>query len=155
MISTECQLLSLIAARGTTRMGLDAWVHAVPENILATDQEVDILLSEEGIANGQLKKDIKLFCGLADRGEEKIEVWYWRKNHALHEWMGRLYDSKGGTDPQFNCNNVRINLEDLDELEKAILTGLIEEDIDYDLLFILKAREYINNGFAIFYDSWW
>jgi hypothetical protein len=69
--------------------------------------------------------------------------------------MGRLYDSKGGADPNFNCNNVRINLEDLDELEKAILTGLIEENTDDDLLFILKAREYINNGFAIFYDSWW
>jgi hypothetical protein len=141
-------------------MGLDAWVHAVPADILATDQEVDILLSEEGIANGQLKKDAKLFCGLADRSEEKIEVWYWRKNHALHEWMGSLYDSKGGKDPQFNCNNVRLDLEDLDELEKATLSGSkqylgVKGDIDDDLLFILKAREYINNGYAIFYDSWW
>lgn len=126
-------------------MGLDAWVHAVPENILATDQEVDILLSEEGLENGQLKKK-----------EEKIEVWYWRKNHVLHDWMGKLYDAKGGTDPQFNCNNVRLNSEDLDSLEKDILLGCVEsDDTDDDLLFILKAREYINNGYAIFYDSWW
>jgi hypothetical protein len=137
-------------------MGLDAWVHAVPEDILATDQEVDILLSEEGIANGQLKKDTKLFCGLADRREEKIEVYYWRKHHVLHEWMGRLYDSKGGADPQFNCNNVRLNSEDLDELEKDVLTGNLDTDCqDDDMLFIVKAREYIKNGYAIFYDSWW
>ena len=142
-------------------MGLDAWAHAVPENILATDQEVDILLSEEGIENGQLKKDTKLFCGLADRREEKIEVWYWRKNHTLQSWMHNLYEYKGGKDAEFNCNNVRLNLEDLDNLEKDILSENMDSSYeqygykDDDLLFILKAREYINNGYAIFYDSWW
>lgn len=132
-------------------MGLDAWVHAVPEDILATSQEVDVTLSTSdeggdcGISKGHIKSKVK-----------KEEVYYWRKHHVLHEWMSRLYDSKGGTDPQFNCNNVRLNSEDLDELEKDVLTGNLDTDCeDDDMLFIVKAREYIKNGYAIFYDSWW
>lgn len=150
---SECLLLSWSVATGTITMGLDAWVHAVPENILATSQEVDVILHASdddgggdcGILKGHIKSKV-----------EKIEVYYWRKHHILHEWMGRLYDSKGGTDPQFNCNNVRLNSEDLDELEKDVLAGnLDDEDQDDDMLFIVKAREYIKNGYALFYDSWW
>lgn len=134
-------------------MGLDAWAYAVPENILATDQEVDILLSEEGVKNGQLKKK-----------EEKKEIWYWRKNHTLQSWMQDLYEYKGGKDPEFNCNSVRLNLEDLDNLEKDILSDRMDSnykqvhdcgDKDDDLLFTIEARKFINNGYAIFYDSWW
>lgn len=134
-------------------MGLDAWVFAVPENILATDQEVDVELStamgEDGNVDAIAKGHIK-----SDREFVKEEFYYWRKHHDLHEWMSRLYSSKGGTDPQFNCNTVRLNSEDLDELEKAIMSGSIE-DADNDMLFIINARDYIKKGYALFYDSWW
>lgn len=126
-------------------MGLDAWVHYVPEDGLATDQETDVVLSEEGLEKGHLN-----FPCL------KEELYYWRKNHSLHDWMGNLYNSKGGTDPMFNCNNVRITLEDLDELEKHVMCGNLDKDWeDEDVLFIIKAREKIQDGYALFYDSWW
>ena len=59
--------------------------------------------------------------------------------------------------------------EDLDKLEKAVTrntlpstTGFFfgnnppnEESISYDMEFINKAREAINEGYAVYYDSWW
>jgi hypothetical protein len=78
--------------------------------------------------------------------------------------MAKLYDSKGGTDVQFNCANVELTLEDLDELE-----NYIRKDDDYinnelatrdrstgDLDFVEKARNIIKNeGGRVYYSSWW
>lgn len=97
------------------------------------------------------------------------EFYYWRKHHDLHGWMGGLYLSKGGANPDFNCNTLRLTSKDLDELESSIKDRQLpatrgfffgdnppdEESDDYDLDFIKKAREAINSGKAVFYDSWW
>lgn len=132
-------------------MGLDMYSYAVKESILSEsdrNREVDVKLGED---------------------TEKTEVHYWRKHHDLHGWMQNLYFSKGGEDENFNCNNVRLTLEDLDALEKDIrafslpnTTGFFfgnnppdEESIVDDIEFIEKARNYINDGYAVFYDSWW
>lgn len=107
-----------------------------------------------------------------DRGEdapERTEIAYWRKHPDLHEWMERLYLKKGGTDPEFNCNNVRLTLEDLDRLERDMAHGLpksggglfwgesawSDEHETETREFIAKAREAIAEGLAVFYDSWW
>jgi len=132
-------------------MGLDMFAFAVKEsNLPESDRalEADVVLGE---------------------GVEKEEIYYWRKHHDLHGWMQSLYSSKGGKDEQFNCNTVRLTLEDLDVLEKDLrehqlpeTTGFFfgnnppdEETIAADLEFIEKARGYINNGYAVYYDSWW
>ena len=94
---------------------------------------------------------------------------YWRKHHDLHGWMERLYYEKGGGSKVFNCAKVRLTLEDLDRLEadvKAnqlpVTTGFFFGDnppdlasIARDLDFIIKARESIEEGYAVYYDSWW
>lgn len=132
-------------------MGLDMFAHAVKETNLpsdAKDLQTDVVLGE---------------------GVEKEEIHYWRKHHDLHGWMHNLYVEKGGKDEQFNCNNVRLTLEDLDVLEKDIRTHALpettgfffgnnppnEDSIANDIEFIEKARNYINDGYAVFYDSWW
>ncbi len=100
--------------------------------------------------------------------EAAQEVHYWRKHPNLHGWMEQLYRKKGGTDGNFNCVKLQITLEDLDNLEKAIKEkdlphtegfffgfSVVDERADDDLAFIKKARQAIEEGNAVFYDSWW
>lgn len=91
---------------------------------------------------------------------------YWRKHADLHGWMERLYRTKGGDADSFNCVPVRLTLEDLDRLERDMAAGLetangffwgqsTSSDHEDTRIFIKRAREAINAGDAIFYDSWW
>lgn len=98
------------------------------------------------------------------------EFAYWRKFNHLHGWMEKLYKRKGGIDPNFNCNLVRVEAEDLDVLEslakaKAFTptegfffganTAFDDDDRQTVLDFVAKSRAAIANGYAVFYDSWW
>ena len=76
---------------------------------------------------------------------------------------------KGGTSPDFNGDCVVLDSEDLDNLEQDIKDGNLpdtsgfffgesannDEENDYDLLFVTKAREAIANGNTVYYTSWW
>jgi hypothetical protein len=124
-------------------MGLDMYVFAAPKALItsAVDFEVE---------------------------EEKLQqLYYWRKHPDLHGWMERLYQAKGGRDPDFDLAPVALNSADLDDLEKAIEAAALPETSgfffgqsgperkDDDLEFIRKAREALNDGLAIFYVAWW
>ena len=101
--------------------------------------------------------------------EKSEEVFYWRKHHDLHGWMEGLYREKGGQEECFNCCKVLLTKEDLDNLEKDIIAKKLpqtngfffgtnppdDESVENDMLFIAKAREAIDNGLLVFYDSWW
>lgn len=95
--------------------------------------------------------------------DEDVEFFYWRKHANLQGWMEGLYRQKGGTDPDFNCVNVQLTLEDLDALERATLphtTGFFfgettDEDLAKDKVFIADARLRISNGESVYYTSWW
>ena len=59
---------------------------------------------------------------------------------------------------------MKLNLEDLDELEGLVFMGEISysdwpSEIDtqkeYDLNFIKKAKKIIEDGFDVFYSNWW
>ena len=103
----------------------------------------------------------------------KTELHYWRKHNRLQGWMEELYRSKGGQD-ECNCVDVRINEEDLDTLEQAILDKELPETggfffgsdsyedyegeygyKDSDIEFIQKAREALKGGWSIVYSCWW
>ena len=104
-----------------------------------------------------------------DNEVEKTELFYWRKFNALHAWMQDLYRAKGGTAEVFNCNTVRLDAKDLDRLEmdtgnnklvpiNGFFFGeqtLYPEDIESVADFIAKAREALDYGNAVYYDSWW
>lgn len=98
---------------------------------------------------------------------DEQELHYWRKHPNLHGWMQNLYYEKGGKSPTFNCDNIRLTLEDLDNLESDIKNGCLPDTLgfffgksdgkenDDDLSFVNKAREEIQSGRDVYYTSWW
>ncbi len=125
-------------------MGLDMYAFTAPAT--AVTQDVDF--------------DLNAIDGIG-------ELHYWRKHPNLHGWMRDLYYAKGGTGRDFNCDPLRLTLEDIDALEQDIRSGALPDTSGFffgetdgteredDLQFIAKARIAIENGFAVCYDSWW
>lgn len=122
-------------------MGLDAYIFSYDSKDIPDDGDVDV----------KIPKDIK-----------PHELFYWRKHHALHDYMERIYYNKGGSDPMFNCVKVRLHEEDLDDLEKQVMSKILydrpdanESYFDEDVEFILLARKALKENKKIYYDSWW
>jgi hypothetical protein len=104
---------------------------------------------------------------LPDYDEEENHLFYWRKHPNLHGWMHRLYEAKGGTQPDFNVTPVLVTKDDLDQLEHDVREAALPEtsgfffgqsspeDRDNDLEFIRLAREAIAEGYKVFYYAWW
>lgn len=101
--------------------------------------------------------------------EKPREIHYWRKHPNLQGWMEQLWLEKGG-DPDISFNGIQLELtwEDLERLEKDILSGKLPETQgfffgenadDYyreqDLEFVKNARAEIFVGFRVFYNSSW
>jgi hypothetical protein len=100
---------------------------------------------------------------------EREELHYWRKHHDLHGWMENLYRGKGGDAESFNCIPVELTLDDLDDLQQALLDDNLPrtsgfffgdnppdlETMREDLMFIQKCRIAIKEGKVVYYDSWW
>lgn len=98
------------------------------------------------------------------------EIFYWRKNRFVHNWMERLYESLGGKD-EFNMKNLQLLPEDIDKLEEDTKSGKIkkydkggfffgEQPFEYQeyeaiMSFCRIAREEFKNGNAVFYNSWY
>ncbi len=113
------------------------------------------------------------FAYAIDNNGEKEELAYWRKHPNLQGWMEDLWASKGRPNAHedsddFNCVPVELTHEDLDALESAITnnelpstTGFFfgsDSDDHYkekDLEFVQKAREALDSGITVVYDSWW
>ena len=85
--------------------------------------------------------------------------------------MEKLYVEKGGTG-EFNCVDVEITEDDLDNLERAINNMELPETGGFffgsdsyegyeeyykkdDVEFIRKAREELKEGNQVIYSSWW
>jgi len=137
-------------------MGLDMYAHRIS---FKPSKEVDF---KDEIYN----RDEQGF--LVEKEDiQSAELFYWRKHPDLHGWMRDLYYEKGGEGDSFNCDPVILTLEDLDRLEKDIKESRLPETdgfffgessperMDGDLEFIAKARQAIQEGDTVFYDSWW
>ena len=99
---------------------------------------------------------------------ERREFAYWRKFNALHGWMEDVYRSMGGNET-FNCVPMRLTPDILDELEYSCKNNELKptqgfffgaqevypEDIEDTLTFINNARNEIESGREVYYDSWW
>lgn len=101
--------------------------------------------------------------------QEVEEFHYWRKHNALHGWMENLWKSKGNTG-EFNCEPVQLSHADLDSLKKDLMATSLPETKGFffgsdssrdesrlmdDLHFITKAKQHLDAGMEIAYDSWW
>jgi hypothetical protein len=119
------------------------------------------------------------FARTVDNEGNKVEIAYWRKHPNLQGWMENLWEAKGkpGVDDanmggdglsDFNCIPLELNSDDLDDLEDAVrgsglpsTTGFFfgRDSDDYykqqDLEFIRKAREALDSGLTVVYNSWW
>ena len=110
---------------------------------------------------------VKTRTDVRDRTQELF--FYWRKHPNLHGWMCKLHSARTGQVDPFDFNQVPVflGLDDLDALELAVLNDDLpytqgfffgESDADRaeeDLDFIAQARALINEGWNVFYDSWW
>ena len=103
---------------------------------------------------------------------EVEEIAYWRKFNSLHGWMETLWRAKGGVD-EFNCVPVELNETDLEMLELVVKSKNLPETqgfffgspaheredypelLDSVLDFIKEARQYLDKGWDVAYDSWW
>ena len=95
------------------------------------------------------------------------EIHYWRKHPNLHGWMENLYYNKGGKSDSFNCVNVELNFDDLKALYEDIKTNNLPQtggfffgqtdgsETEDDLQFVEKALTAIDEGYTVYYSSWW
>lgn len=93
------------------------------------------------------------------------ELFYWRKHADLQGWMERLYRSKGGTVPMFNCENLDLTLADIEQLSDdhetlPTTTGFFfgrshPEHIEKTQQFISLATDLLRQGHQLYYTSWW
>lgn len=100
-------------------------------------------------------------------GENEEKFFYWRKHPNLHGWMENLYYEKGGDADVFNCVEVELTLDDIEDLESDIENDNLPQTTGFffgesapdrkeeDLEFIEKAKEAIKDGYTIVYTSWW
>jgi hypothetical protein len=98
---------------------------------------------------------------------EEEELHYWRKHPNLQGWMENLYREKGGQDGDFNCAPVLLNAEDLKRLKKDLKENNLPEtsgfffgtsdddDVKEDLKFVKDALKAIEEGYTVYYSSWW
>ena len=54
-----------------------------------------------------------------DNDIERENLQIWRKHPNLHGWMENLYFKKGGQ-REFNCVNLLLSKEDIEELKKSL-----------------------------------
>ena len=98
---------------------------------------------------------------------DKEEIQYWRKHPNLQGWMENLYNQKGGKD-EFNCANVQLTWEDLEELEQDIKEKRLPETCGFffgddsddhykeeTLDWIQRSLDSIKDGYDVYYSSWW
>jgi len=102
-----------------------------------------------------------------DDDDDSMEIHYWRKHPNLHGWMEQLYYNKGGQSDSFNCVNVELNTDDLLDLKSAIESNELPHtsgfffgetsgtERDDDLEFVETALKSINEGYSVYYSSWW
>lgn len=96
------------------------------------------------------------------------ELAYWSKRYELQKWMFDLAKKKGfhGDRNDFNCVMVRLEEEDIEELRKEIKNRRFIKTVDWDHdafkmdmkrgeRFCNEAESAIEEGFAVYYDSWW
>jgi hypothetical protein len=111
---------------------------------------------------------------------EKTEIAYWRKHNRLQGFMEALWvEQEAGEDgntEDFNCVDLELTEEDLNKLEKAVITYNLPqtggfffgqdsyeyrnsqgnyEDYEDDIAFIAKGREVLANGDTLIYSCWW
>lgn len=111
----------------------------------------------------------------AEFRKEPTKKFYWRKHAALQEYMERLWILRTGQKASaFNCQDLHLDEEDIEELRDAILSGFkdcrsvggvfyghqfqdesAKEYRENDLRFCDEAVKAIERGETVIYSCWW
>ena len=118
-----------------------------------------------GLAQYMMKRN-----GSGARQVDVVEIAYWRKSRHIQNWMEEKWRELGNTG-EFNCVALDMTHELLDKLDEDIAHNKLdeydasgffygsfdftEEDEQYLLSAILECRKAIDDGWHVFYDSWW
>lgn len=122
-------------------MGLDMYAYTVPANLIG-DRQVGFSLDTLSLLPGFNR-----------------DYYYWRNFYPLHQWAHGIYEAKGGSEI-FNCEPVRITLEDVEKLEQDLRAGefnldLMDKDAEGLFEFIDSVRQAEKDKLAVIYNSWW
>ena len=136
-------------------MGLDQFSYRIKKGFIT--KPVDFSTEEYN----EETQESEILC-------DKEELHYWRKHPNLQGWMEELYYEKGGKSESFNCVNVQLTWEDLEQLEKDIKEGDLPETCGFffgddsddhykeeTLDWIERSLESIKDGYDVYYSSWW
>lgn len=136
-------------------MGLDQYSYRIKKGFIT--KPVDFLTEKYN----EETKEHEVLC-------ETEELHYWRKHPNLQGWMENLYYEKDGESDSFNCVNVQLTWEDLEQLEKDIKDGNLPETQGFffggnsddwykeeTLDWIERSLESIKDGYDVYYRSWW
>ena len=106
---------------------------------------------------------------IKDVDGNEIELQYWRKHNALNGFMHSLFLNKGN-DGEFNCEELELSAEDIDDLERLVVEDELPETHGFffggdsrtdefqkkeTLKFIVAAREHLEYGDKVFYSCSW
>tara|TARA_R100001591_G_scaffold118348_2_gene140743 strand:- start:5077 stop:5448 length:372 start_codon:yes stop_codon:yes gene_type:complete len=96
-----------------------------------------------------------------------MQLAYWRKHPNLQGWMENLWQNRGNSG-EFNCVDVELDEEDLDNLERSLDNDALPETqgfffgqnsddhyAEQDREFIVAARNAIRDGYTVTYSSGW
>jgi len=95
---------------------------------------------------------------------DSYDLGEWRKHPNLQGFM----ESKWCGEGEFNCVDVELDLEDIDELEEAVNSADLPDTGGFffggdsseyykeqDLEFCENARKALEDGYTVVYSSWW
>ena len=98
----------------------------------------------------------------------------WRKHNRLQGFMENLWREKTNSQSEFNLEDLYLELEDIEKLEKAIYDKTLpategfffgndsykdgeyeEYHLEDDMKFIQQAKKALDAGKRVIYSSWW
>ena len=97
-----------------------------------------------------------------------LRIGSWRKHPNLHGYMESLYRARGGEN-EFNCQELELTKNDCEEIivlsektgkgfetAQGFFWGKSDSEHDKETIMHMKeALDAIEQGYTIYYDSWW
>jgi hypothetical protein len=124
-------------------MGLDQWFYKTKEPARWDHIEYD---------DGTKSEEKYLLLS-----EEREEVFYFRKNHSLNEWI--CYNADLDDVIDFNCHPIEIDKDLIMKLFKDHTRGEVESDWEnhnQEMFGCIKEiMEAISSGYNVYYYAWW
>jgi len=110
------------------------------------------------------------YARVENGGDDEVldtQIAYWRKHPHLQGWMENKYRAING-EKEFNCEKLYLTHPILNELEVDIRKNDLPETMGFfygcdsddhykkqDLKFVNDAHGYLDDGYKVYYSSWW